>query len=106
MLASVKDVFAPWMKKMSIKNIYRATNESTGEVIEGLASYVADIVGVSPKRLYGYAERENTAKGWKIEFVETENFRSNITKTNWKEWDEFTEPIREYIRRRNAKRKQ
>lgn len=89
-----------------VKNIYRATNENTGEVIEGLASYVADIVGVSPKRLYGYAERENTAKGWKIEFVETEIFHSKVLKKDWKEWDDFTEPIRQYIRRRNEKRKQ
>ena len=89
---------------MASRKIYRATNESTGEVIEGPARYVAEIVCVDPKRLYNYAERENTARGWKIEFVETENFHSKITKTNWKEWDEFTEPIRQYIRRRNAKK--
>lgn len=88
---------------MGSQKIYRATNEIAGEVIEGPASYVASIVCVNPKHLYNYADRENTAKGWKIKFVETENFHSKITKSNWKEWDEFTEPIRQYIRRRNAK---
>lgn len=89
---------------MGAHKIYRATNEITGEVLEGQASYVADIIFVSPKRLYDYAARENTVRGWKIKFVETEVFQSNIPKTKWQEWDAFTEPIRQYIRRRNKKR--
>ena len=91
---------------MANRKIYRAINESTKEVNEGQANYVGESICVDPKRLHTYADREIMAKGWIIEFVETENFHSKITKTNWQEWDEFTEPIRQYIRRRNAKKKQ
>lgn len=95
---------------MGLQKIYRATNEATGEVIEGTAKELAERIGVCADHIRQCTTRGKKIKSeWDVEVAyssENSALKDGITLKNAREWDEFTEPIREYIRRRNAKRKQ
>lgn len=94
---------------MSSQRIYRATNIDTGEVITGYAEELAERFNVTKKSLYGYADRGVRANGvWDIDVPENQR-ELLLEKTGDNDfcyrWDSFTEPIREYIRRRNDAKK-
>lgn len=95
---------------MGVQKIYRATNQRTGEVLYEYLDDLSEKFSVSKKSLYGYIDREVLANGeWLIDVPENQADLQKLDKCTadvWKEWDDFTEPIRQYIRRRNAKKKQ
>ena len=83
-----------------IVNTYIATNVKTGEVITGTYAELTERLGMNTKALYQYVERGIKAKGeWFIKVAGTSTGKKSI----WQEWDDFTEPIRQYMKRRKAK---
>lgn len=95
---------------MGVKNIYRATNEVTGEVVEGYPNELAERIGVRADTIRQCTYRGKMIKNeWRTEVVYSGTqgvLKDGFTFEDARKWDDFTEPIRKYIRRRNAKKKQ
>lgn len=79
-------------------------------MIEGPASKLAIHIGVCREHFYQYTTLGKKIKNdWRTEVIYGEKgvSKDGISLKTAIEWDAFTEPIRQYIRRRdNAKKKQ
>lgn len=85
---------------MGTGRLYIATNEETGEVITGSSRELAERFGIVLKSFHNYVGRGTKANGvWRI--ADSDQFAEK--KSIWKEWDDFTEPIRQYMKRRRRK---
>lgn len=90
----------------TVRNKYKATSSKTGEVIIGTARELSAKIGVVHTTIYDYACRGLVAKNeWAIELADMEMKSAGDydlqTVQVMLEWDEFTEPVRQYLRRRN-----
>lgn len=84
------------------RNIYTATNINTGEVIEGSSAEIGDMIGANPQLIPQSAGKGIKVKNeWIIDTIGqivTEN--TAINPETCRKWDDFTGPIREYLRRK------
>lgn len=85
---------------MAVTKLFEAKNVNTGEVIRGTSTELSARIGVPVKTIHEYSAYYSR---YKNEWIFTDK---GVIQKGWAErWDEFTEPIRQYIRRRDAKRK-
>jgi hypothetical protein len=79
--------------------VYRATNEETGEVIEGGARDLARTLGVTSNSIYNAASDGFRVNGkWliyrEIKNVDTETKCDRISPQLFDEWEKATEPFK------------
>ncbi len=85
---------------MGVEKLYIATNQVTGEVIKGTSKELSDRFNITRASICHYVDRESKANGmWLITYP----IQSAEKKSIWQEWDDFTEPIRQYMKRRKRK---
>lgn len=93
--------------------VYRATNEETGEVIEGGARDLARTLGVSTNSIYNAASDGFRVRGeWiiyrNIQKPEIESKCDRLTIKNLEDWERYTAPYKalsEKKKKRNSEGK-
>jgi hypothetical protein len=91
---------------MNTAPIYRAVNTETGEILEGTAKELAEIIGVTNITISKVALEGRRAKGFKVDKIsEMKGDRSDnkFSKDIIAEWEAVTKPFKEASRRYNER---
>ena len=87
--------------------VYKATNEETGEVVEGGSRDLAKIIGTTQKNVINASSEQRKIRNlWRIEKYKTDSKPSaSIPVTLAEEWDRFTAPYKALSARSVASKK-
>lgn len=87
--------------------LYKATNEETGEVVEGGSRDLAKIIGTTQKNVINAScEQRRIRNLWRIEKYKTDSKPGpNIPVTLAEDWDRATAPYKALIARKRGIKK-
>ena len=87
--------------------LYKATNEETGEVVEGGSRDLAKIIGTTQKNVINAScEQRKIRNLWRIEKYKTDSKPSaSIPVTLAEDWDRATASYKELIARKSSNKK-
>lgn len=87
------------MKKIK----YRATNKDTGEVIEGYAEEMKNVLNIGLSTLYTAASTgRKIGRKWSVDKIDESEIDNNykFTKDNLSDWDKVTAPFKKASERK------
>jgi len=91
---------------MNTAPIYRAVNTETGEILEGTAKELAEIIGVTNITISKVALEGRRSKGFKVDKISEPKCDRNdnkFCKDILAEWEAVTKPFKEASRRYNER---